>query len=166
LRAATLQDLDVLVRHRRGMWDEISDLTAEELDSADRVYRRWARTRMKSGSLVGFVVETSRHEPAASGCLWLMPMQPRPRSKGTVVPYLMSMYTEPAHRGNRLATRIVREAVRWSKDHGYSVVFLHASPHGAGLYTRAGFRRTREMILRLVPASRRTKKGPRRSAGR
>ncbi|HYS70886.1 MAG TPA: hypothetical protein VEM95_00520, partial [Thermoplasmata archaeon] len=70
VRRATLRDLDVLVRHRRGMWEDISDHAEAALDAADPVYRRWARQRMRSGTLVGFLAETDGRA-VASGCVWV-----------------------------------------------------------------------------------------------
>ena len=149
LRRATLDDLDLLVRHRRGMWEEILEAPRRAIDAADRAYRRWARIRLVSKEMVGFIVETDRGEPVASGCVWLMPSQPRPLWKGTVSPYLMSMYTEKAYRGQGHATRITREAVRWSRARGYTTLLLHASKFGKGIYLREGFVEANEMRLRL-----------------
>lgn len=118
LRPGTLREIDLLVRHHRGMWEEIAEFTPADLDAADRRYRQWARPRLESGNLVGFIVETERGEPAASGCIWMMPVQPRPGWNATKAPYLMSMYTEPRHRGEGHATRIVREALRWARSRG------------------------------------------------
>lgn len=154
LRRATPRDIDVLVRHRRGMWAEILNATPHEMDAADRAYRRWLRPKLASGKVVGFVVEAGRGEVVASGCIWLMPSQPRPTWKGTVAPYLMSMYTEKAHRGQGYATQITREAVRWSRRQGYSVLLLHASRYGRPIYTRLGFAEGNEMRLRLVEGKR------------
>src|SRR3990172_8035389 len=50
VRLATLADLDLLVRHRRRMWEAISDIPEDFPDAADPVYRRWARARMRTGS--------------------------------------------------------------------------------------------------------------------
>jgi len=149
LRLATAKDLDVLVRHRRGMWVDIAHFTEEQLDDGDRAYRRWARPRLRFGNLVGFIVETPRGGAIASGCLWMMPRQPRPMVQSLTVPYLLSMFTEPEHRGKGYATRIVREAVRWARAHGYDAVTLHASEYGESIYRREGFTRTVEMRLRL-----------------
>jgi GNAT superfamily N-acetyltransferase len=149
VRLATVEDLDVLVRHRRKMFEEISDASPAELDSVDRVYRRWACTRLRSGRYVGFVVETRGGRIPASGALWLMPLPPRPRTRGGVAPYLMSMYTEREDRGRGHASRVVRAALEWAKAHGYPIVILHASDEGKGIYERAGFRGTSEMRLRL-----------------
>ncbi len=150
VRSATLDDLDLLVRHRRGMWEEILEAPPREMAAADRAYRRWARARMRSQELVGWIVETDRGEPVASGCIWLMPSQPRPLWRGTVSPYLMSMFTEKAFRGQGHGTRITREAIRWSKRHGYSTLVLHASKFGKPIYLREGFTEANEMRLRLA----------------
>ena len=69
--------------------------------------------------------------------------------KRLTVPYLLSMFTEPAHRGKGYASRIVREAVSWARMHGYDAVTLHASDYGESIYRREGFTRTVEMRLRL-----------------
>ncbi len=139
------------------MWEEILDAPAREMDAADRAYRRWARARMKANEMLGFIVETDEGKPVASGCVWLMPSQPRPLWKGTVAPYLMSMYTEKLYRGQGHATRITREAIRWSKARDYTTLLLHASKFGKAIYLREGFVEGNEMRLRLAdwPDSRR-----------
>ncbi len=135
------------------MWQAIRDLSTESLDAADRVYRRWARVRMKSGCLVGFIVELSG-QPLASGCVWLVDLQPRPHWKGTTAAYLLSMFTEPDHRGEGHATRIANAAIKWAKARGIPVMLLHASPYGESLYARLGFERTTEMRKFLHNGSR------------
>jgi len=162
VRLATLDDLDLLVRHRRGMWEAIADLPEDLLDAADPAYRRWARTRMQSGRLVGFIVEDARG-PVASGCVWLMPVQPRPHGIGTTSAYVLSMFTEPGHRGKGHATRVVSAAIGWAKARGIGTILLHASRFGEPIYRRFGFERTTEMRLRLTdPALRaRRRKGTR-----
>lgn len=149
IREATAADLDLLVRHRRKMFEEISDATSVELDAVDREYRRWARSRLRSRRLVAFIVEVGRGAPPASGALWLMPLPPRPWTRGGRAPYLMSMYTDREARGHGYATLVVRAAIRWAKAHGHQVVLLHASDEGKPIYERAGFRQTSEMRLRL-----------------
>src|SRR2546425_5587683 len=92
VRQATLGDSDLLVRHRRGMWKAIAKIPKADLDAADRTYRRWARTQMKSNRFAGFIVDVGG-EPVASGCIWLMQVQPRPNWKGTAAADLLSMFT-------------------------------------------------------------------------
>lgn len=148
LRRATLRDLDTLVAHRRGMWDDIGGYTDADLDAADQVYRRWARARLASGRLVGWIAEI-RGEPAGSGCVWVQRVQPRPRHPTGLTPYLMSMYTAPHHRGRGIAARIVGEARHWAKTEGYPRMTLHAALMGRAIYERAGYERTWEMAMAL-----------------
>jgi len=165
VRTATVKDLDLLVRHRHSMWAAISDIPIRDLDAADRVYRRWARVRMRSNRLAGFIVEVGGI-PVASGCVWLMAVQPRPRREGTTAAYLLSMFTVPGHRGKGHATRVVRAAIRWAKARGISVILLHASDVGEPVYRRLGFERTGEMRRILTPTPRRRPRLSRKSARR
>src|SRR2546425_3068223 len=129
IRQATLGDLDLLVRHRRGMWNAIAKILKTDLDVADRTYRRWARTQMKSDRFAGFIVDVGG-AAVASGCVWFIQVQPRPNWKGTTAAYLLSMFTKEAHRGRGHGARIVREAIRFAKARGIPVMLLHASAFG------------------------------------
>jgi len=167
IRSATVRDLDVLVLHRRKMWEDLGEREPEVLDVADSVYRRWLRQRLQTKRLIGFVAEDSGGHVAASGCVWLQPMQPRPgRSRGAV-PYLLSMYTELAHRRRGLATRIARQAIAWCRDNGHSRLTLHAAPQGRGVYRNLGFERTWEMRVRIArPRTNPTRRGTSRRSPR
>lgn len=156
IRRATLRDLETLIAHRRGMWFDMGYKNKAELKAADKVYRRWAKPRLKSGELIGFIVETDG-QVAGSGCLWLQPVQPRPGRpgfKGGVRPYLLSMYTEPAARGQGVATKIITESIRWAKARGFPRMTLHASDMGRSIYEKLGFKQTWEMKLELITKKR------------
>ena len=167
IRRASLNDLGLLVRHRRGMWKDIALFSKADLDAADRAYRHWATRQMKANRFAGFIVDVDG-QPVASGCVWIMQVQPRPNWTGTEAAYLLSMYTDPAHRGRGQGARIVREAIRYAKARKVHLMLLHASPFGEPIYQRLGFERTKEMRLFLdrrkrrprAPASRKT---PRRA---
>jgi GNAT superfamily N-acetyltransferase len=64
-------------------------------------------------------------------------------------PYLFSMFTEPRFRRKGVASRILKEAIRWSRKNGYGRILLHASKKGRRLYGENGFTRTWEMRLEL-----------------
>ena len=153
IRKATERDLDVLVLHRRKMWEDLEFTDEDDLDAHDRTYRRWARQRMRTGRLVGFVAEVSGHV-VASGCVWLRPAQPFPGRTQTLFPYVLSMYTERGHRKKGLAARLVRETTRWSRTQGYGRLTLHAATKARPLYRRLGFQRSWEMRVRLRPRRR------------
>jgi GNAT superfamily N-acetyltransferase len=150
LRTTTASDLPTLVRHRRRMWEEIGGRTPAELDRADPAYRRWVVREVRARRFIGFVIEDGRGHVAGSGAVWLQPAQPRPgRLSRLRMPYIMSMYTEPAFRGRGVASRIVRAMVRWSTLRGYHRIFLHASHAGRPVYAKLGFTDGSEMRLEL-----------------
>jgi len=158
---ATLRDLETLITHRRGMWLDMGYKEKKEgykreneLKVADQVYRRWAKGRLKTGELIGFIVEANG-KLAGSGCIWLRPRQPKPGNTKGVQPYLLSMYTEHAFRGKGVATKIVTEAVRWAKAKGFQQMTLHASDMGRSIYEKLGFKQTWEMRLELKPKRKR-----------
>jgi len=162
IHTATVADLDALVRHRRGMWEDIGGYDAAQLDAHDRLYRRWAREKLRTRKLIAWVVD-HRGRAVASGAVWLQATQPHPRIRLGPVPYLLSMYTEPEHRGKGLATRIVRETMRWAKRAGYPRMTLHASDMGRNVYTRLGWKRTWEMRAKMdrTSPSRKSRRGRR-----
>ncbi len=135
-----------MVAHRRGMWFDMGYKSKVGLNTADTVYRAWAKPRLKTGELVGFIVEADS-QIAGSGCLWLQPRLGVPGFKGGPQPYLLSMYTEHAFRGKGVATKIVKESIRWAKAKGFSRMTLHASDMGRSIYEKLGFKQTWEMKL-------------------
>ena len=149
LRKASTSDLKVLVEHRHRMWVELWKPSPRQMAMHDRSYRRWLLPRLRSGELVALVIEGPAHRVLASGGIWFRPDQPRPGLTQLTVPYLLSMYTEPEHRGRGFAGRIVHEAVRLCRQRGFLRVLLHAAPLGRRVYREAGFKRTWEMRLDL-----------------
>ncbi len=150
LRPATAKDLLTLVHHRRSMWENMGIKDRKQLARADKVYSSWASKRLKDRSLRGWVVENRDGTIVGSGCLWLQPRQPSPGNSQRFQPYLLSMYSIPEYRGRGLASKIVREAVKWTRQNKYASLRLHASKMGVGVYTRQGFTRTWEMRLNLM----------------
>jgi len=131
------------------MWADMRVGDASSLDAADRAYRRWARPRLKNGTLLGWIVEDGEGVLAGSGCVWLRPVQPGPETLGLLQPYLLSMYTEPGSRHRGVASLVVGSAADWCRRRGFSLMRLHASRMGRGLYKQFGFERSWEMRLRL-----------------
>jgi GNAT superfamily N-acetyltransferase len=151
IRKARLTDLEVLVRYRRLMWEDLGVEDRRALDEQDRVYKRWARTRLKNKTLIGWLAVTRDGKVTAIGCLWLQSMLPKPGNNRMLQPYMFSMYTIPSFRGKGIASRILREAVRWGKRNHFLSLGLHASEIGRRVYSRVGFKRTWEMRIRFGP---------------
>ena len=147
---AGLRDLDALVHQRREMWKALGIKNGEMRDRGDRIYKRWARARLKNHQLMAWIVKGSDGRVAGGGCVWVQPVQPRPHLASMVQPYLLSMYTEPDFRRRGVASMVVKEAIKWSRRNKYERLLLHASKMGRKVYSQLGFKRTWEMRLDLA----------------
>jgi len=156
---ATGKDVEVLVRQRHMMFEEMRHPSKEEHRVGDETYRSWARAKLRSGELLGLLVMSPDGRVVAGGCVWLREVQPAPGRTSGVMPYLMSMYTEPEFRRRGLATLVVGKAMDWARMGGYDRMTLHASEPGKEVYSRLGWERSWEMRADLTgkPARR---KGP------
>jgi len=140
------------------MFREIFPDTTLDYLAYGKRFRVWARKMLRNKKLVPFLVVDANGNAVAGGSIWLREVHPSPRYPGTEQPYLMSMFTDPAYRRKGLASLIVKEAIDWSRKHGYIRLTLHASRMGEPVYAKLGFERTTEMRLildqpRPVPSS-------------
>jgi len=121
----------------------------QALKELDRDYIRWVKRRLDTGALIGWIAEDQFGNSIGGGVLWLRP-RARPPPNSRTVPYLTSMYTEPAFRGKGVGSTIIREAIKWSRTHGFTSIVIHSGEGATGFYPRFGFKRTWEMECDLV----------------
>ena len=171
VRPARASDLETLAQHRNRMWADIGSYSARQIRAGSAASRRWIGREFRAGRYIAFVAERKGTGIVGSGAVWLRPSQPypgpRPRPE---TPYILSMYTRPDARGTGIATRLVRQMIRWARRKKYRRITLHASAQGASVYRALGFEASNEMRLSLVRggtrgaavARRRPPHGPRR----
>ena len=111
--------------------------------------REWLEEKLGDKTMVAILVKDREGKIAGSGCILIQEDQPRPNSIMIRRPYLLSMYTEKNLRRMGVATIIVKNAIKWARDHGFDRMTLHASETGKSLYEKMGFRQTNEMRLLL-----------------
>jgi ribosomal protein S18 acetylase RimI-like enzyme len=150
-RPATLEDLDVLVRHRVRMFADMGFASADGFAELSAACRSWLSEALARGHYLGWVIAPAGDpaEIAAGAGMLLQDMPPGPRDVRTTRAYILNVYTEPAHRGRGLATIATRAAVDEARRRGIRVVTLHASDEGRAIYERLGFEETNEMRLLL-----------------
>ena len=146
----TLDDLDLLVDHRLLMWKEIHPDMIDTVEQSRVLTRKWIGSKVSEGSLRSMIVKNSEGGVAGSGCILIKEDQPRPGSFQMRYPYLLSMYTLPEYRKMGVASSIVKEAIKWSKDNGFDRISLHASNQGKSIYEKLGFQQTNELRLKLL----------------
>ena len=100
IRLATLDDLDVLVRHRVAMFTDMG--VAVDVSGLDRAFREWLRATMPAGDYVAWLCETGTGETVAGGGISMLRWPPGPRpAPGDRLAFVYNVYTEPAHRQTR-----------------------------------------------------------------
>ena len=149
IQRATLNDTELLVKHRLSMWcDILPDLGMPVAGTEERT-REWIMEKLSSGKLIGFIAKTEERRVAGSGCIWIREQAPLPMSSFLEVPYLMSLYTEKEFRRRGVARLILETAIAWCRTQGYDRVNLDASEEGKSLYETLSFKPGYGMRLQL-----------------
>jgi GNAT superfamily N-acetyltransferase len=131
------------------MFNDMYPQLTNEIEESRAQTQQWLREKLSEGSLVGFIVRTQDSLAVGSGCLWVRKEQPNPMRTRLEAPYLMSMFTEKNFRRRGVARLIVKNAIAWSRQHGYDRINLHATEVGEPLYEEFDFKLTNEMQLKL-----------------
>lgn len=154
MRDATLDDLPVLVRHRRWMFEEMNTLKgnpndAATFDAMDEAYARHAALNLASGTMLAWVFEADGRV-VASGAVSVYGLPPRPDNFTEKALLLHSIYTDPLYRRRGLARQIVSHAIDVCRAMGVPHLTLHASDAGRPLYESMGFHATGQMRLDIT----------------
>ena len=139
LRRATVDDIDLLLELREGMWRE----GAAEMDTADAAEaldnaRVYFEEKLPSGEYVCFLAEAEGRFVSVGGML-LFRHPPRPRSPRGVEGYILNMLTLPDWRRKGIASVIMRELLDCAREAGAALVGLRASEDGRRVYEKFGF---------------------------
>ena len=150
IRPATIEDLEIVLHHRRRMFEDMGYTDAAGLDQMVASSRGFLGKGLVQDSYHGWLVAApSSREIIAGGGVIDLDFQPHPVVPGRTRSWIVNMYTEPEHRRKGLARWIVETIVAWCRESGLPAVFLHASDDGKPLYTGLGFKPTSEMVLDL-----------------
>ena len=134
IRAATLDDVDVLVRHRIGMFTDMGvPLDAAALEAS---FRAW-------------LAEDAAGAVAAGGGITVLPWPPGPHYMGNRLAFVYNVYTEVAHRRRGLARLIMDVIHAWCRDNGIASMALNASRDGLPLYQSMGYVESRAPMMFL-----------------
>jgi GNAT superfamily N-acetyltransferase len=151
IRETNEDDLEEILRHRREMFgSEKARHPAEVLDTVVRTSRPFIQKTLKDGSYRGWFAVAPDGRVAAGAGLLITPWVSNPYSpEQTHRAYLLNVYTYPQFRKHGLARMLTQTAIDWCREHGFNVLWLHASEFGRPLYESLGFEPTNEMKLRI-----------------
>ena len=148
IRPATDENLDVVLYHRRRMFEDMGFTDAEALRAMLLSSTELLRRGLMDGTYRGWLVESGGAVVAGGGVIVLEfqshPIDPRPQRA-----WVVNMFTEEAHRRRGLARGLMGIMLDWCRAEGMRHLYLHASDGGRPLYQSLGFEPTNEMRVSL-----------------
>ena len=148
IRAATLEDLGVILHHRTAMFSDMGDGDAA-LALMRPASEAFLRRALVDGTYRGWLAVAAGGRVVAGGGVAIVPWPGSPADPAPRRGWIQNVYTEPGFRHRGIARRIMEAIVNWCRAEGFRAVSLHASPFGRPLYESMGFQPTNEMRLNL-----------------
>jgi GNAT superfamily N-acetyltransferase len=150
IRRAGVGDLDILLRHRRAMFEEMGFRDTAVLDRLEEISRQYFSEGLRTGMYAGWLAaECNQGDVVGGGGVVLARWPGYPGENLAERAWILNMYTEPEARRQGVAKKILEIIIDWCRERGLSAVSLHASPAGRPLYEVTGFQQTNEMTLKL-----------------
>jgi GNAT superfamily N-acetyltransferase len=138
VREATIDDMDVLVRHRLAMFSDMGRSFDAPLIA--QMFRDWLRPAMMEGDYRAWLCETASSDVAGGAGINLIKWPPGPSPlRSDRVAFVYNVYTEHAHRRRGVARRLMETVHLWCADHGVGAVALNASADAQHLYESMGY---------------------------
>lgn len=148
-RAATMEDLDLLVS-RRLQFIEV-DESSEEGDYIKKNCYIYFEKALEDGKCDAIFAEMDG-KIVGTGIIFYyasVPSSSNPTGKNA---YVTSLFVEPSLRGQGVARSIMERLIEKAGSRGYKVIMLNASDMGKPLYEKMGFTDIQGgMILRVTP---------------
>jgi GNAT superfamily N-acetyltransferase len=153
IRKALPSEVATILHHRRSMFRDMGEGTAEELDRMVKVASSWTEHALANGTYHHWFViaraETNSPLVAGGGGVLLCPWPANPRDPCVERAVILNVYTEQEFRRRGIARMIMKAIFDWISARGLRSVNLHASAEGRALYESLGFQPTNEMRLWL-----------------
>ena len=147
IRPATIADIRHIVQHRAGMFREMG--IPAEFEDMTAATELWLRHAIPSKTYLGWMAESKTGEVVAGGGLLIIPWPPGPMTMDPRCGFIFNVYTQPAHRKQGLAKRLMDAMHDYCRAEGVDRVVLNASVFGKPLYDAMGYVVAEEPMMRL-----------------
>jgi GNAT superfamily N-acetyltransferase len=148
VRPATLDDADVLVRHRVNMFTDMG--VPMDVAALETAFRAWLVETMPAGTYRAWLVETTDGHIVGGGGLTVLPWPPGPHYSGGRLAFVYNVYTDAAHRRRGLARLVMDTIHHWCRDAGVTSIALNASKDGQPLYDSMGYVASTSLMMFLA----------------
>jgi len=147
IRPATIADIPHVIQHRIGMFREMG--IPAEFDDMAAASELWLRHAIPSKTYRGWMAESNSGEVVGGGGLLIIPWPPGPMTMDPRCGFIFNVYTQPAHRKQGLARRLMDAMHDHCRAEGVERVVLNASVFGKPLYDAMGYVVTEEPMMRF-----------------
>ncbi|WP_195267838.1 GNAT family N-acetyltransferase [Eubacterium sp. 1001713B170207_170306_E7] len=134
-RKATIDDIDLLCEIRK---TQLVHEGLEPIFSIDDELRAFFRESFKNKTMME-ILAVEDEKIAATGAVIFYAYPPSYSNKTGMSAYITNMFTEPAYRGQGIATKILDMLVKEVKNSGVTIIRLRASKFGMPVYKKYGF---------------------------
>ena len=150
IRLATQDDVESLTLLRELMLLELNEgaIEPERLSELRELSNDWLRVALSDGRAAGWIAEMDG-EMVGGASITIISTQPQFRSPEVRVASIYGVYVKPEHRGQGIATAVVKTAVDYAREIGIVLATLHAAEKARAIYERIGFEPSTEMRLFL-----------------
>jgi len=148
IRAATLDDIPHLLRHRRGMYEDMGYNDDLSLRGMMATSQPCLREAMTNGTLYAWLA-TVEKRVVGGGLIIISPWLSHPYDQQCRRATALNVYVDPEFRRRGIARQIMQTMIDWCRQQGFVHLSLHASEFGRPLYESLGFEPTTEMRLKL-----------------
>ena len=137
-RKATLEDIETLVELRK---QQLIDEGSPVLQNIDTELKDYFNRTLADNSFISWLALEDNVIVATSGlCFYQLP--PTYFNSSGNNAYVTNMFTLKAYRRRGIASVLLEKTLFEARSLGFSVVRLHASSDGQGLYSKFGFVQT------------------------
>ncbi|MEO8681747.1 MAG: GNAT family N-acetyltransferase [Vicinamibacterales bacterium] len=147
IRPATIADIPQIVAHREGMFRDMGTPTA--FAAMATAFDAWLATAMPAGDYRGWVAVGSGDEVVAGAGVVIFLWPPGPLTMDGRCACVFNVYTQPAHRRQGLAKRMMESIHAWSRAQGIERMVLNASRDGHPIYKAMGYAEVDHPMMRL-----------------
>jgi ribosomal protein S18 acetylase RimI-like enzyme len=150
-RRATVDDAELITRHRKAMFADMRDAPDSILDEMAHHFEPWVRRMLTDAKYAGWIISDADRDIASAGLLILdwAPhfLDPAGEQRG----YILNVFVEPEYRRRGLAQALMTECMDEARRRAIRIVALHASEKGQPIYRKLGFTTSNEMLYRDLP---------------
>jgi GNAT superfamily N-acetyltransferase len=147
IRTATLADIPHIVEHREEMFRDMG--IPAQFESMAIAMDLWLRHAIPSKTYLGWIAVADHGAVVAGGGLIVIPWPPGPMTMDPRCGFAFNVYTQPAHRKQGLANRLMDAMHAYCRAEGIERVVLNASVFGKSLYESMGYVVANEPMMRI-----------------